>query len=120
MTLIYLSLEVPGGDYGECVTETCIVDGREHDKLWTVQRKPFGTGLYWNGINLNGEKVLIEGSLPNRVDRLPRDAKPVSPENAARVWHEDNESHVFGGPNVAKALREAIARENRRSEFTRA
>lgn len=116
MATIYLSLLVEGGSYGECVQEACADprygDGHTDDKLWIVKRKPFDTGLAWRGIRLNGEKVLIEGSLPNRVAKLPRDAKPLPPEAAAIAWHESNESHVFGGPNVAKALREAIAASN--------
>lgn len=113
MTTIYLSLNI-SSEYGDCTQAECLVCGKNHDALWTVRRVPFDTGLYWRGINLNGEKVLIEGSLPNRVDRLPRDAKLVSREDTARLWHDDNESHVFGGPNVAKALRETIAAANAR------
>lgn len=33
-------------------------------------------------------------------------------EEAARLWHDDTESHVVGGPNVAKELRAAIAAWN--------
>ena len=112
MTTVYLSLITGNGSSYDCVTETCIVDGREHDKLWTVRRVARDSGLAWPFIVLNGERKLLEGSLPNRVDKLPRDAVEVTPEDAARLWHEDNESHVFGGPNVAKALRETIAAAN--------
>lgn len=113
MTTIFISLLTGSDKYGECFIDfPCLLCGAEHDMLWTIERKPFDTGLWWSGAWINGEKVLIEGSLPNRVTKLPRGAKRVSRAVAATVWHEDNESHVFGGPNVAKALREEIARSN--------
>jgi hypothetical protein len=102
----------------------CLVCGKPHDKLWTVVRRTTAWGP-WPVAQISerdergrfGSKTVIDPSLPTTVTFLPKDAVEVSPEDAARVWHEDNESHVFGGPNVAKALRESIAQANK--EVTR-
>lgn len=115
MATVYLSLQKADSDqYHDCVQEPCLAGDRSHDKLWSVQRRAYDSGLYWPYILLNGERTLIEGSLPNVVKKIPNDAMSVTPREAARLWHDDNESHVFGGPNVAKKLRETIADANAR------
>lgn len=113
MTTVFISLLVKDGSYGECVTEECPADGKQHDSLWTIERQTYDSGLVWPRIKVNREWALLEGSLPNRVKKLPLDAVKVEGDAFVRVWHEDNESHVFGGPNVAKALRESIAAHNK-------
>jgi hypothetical protein len=92
--------------------EPCTRCGRTHDALWTIRRVARDSGLYWPFVQINGKRVLLDASLPTTVDRLPRDARPVDAETAARLWHDDNESHTFGGPNVAAALRASIAEHN--------
>ncbi len=94
------------------VTDPCRRCGRHHDRLWTVRRALVDTMGHFPVYRLNGEEVPVDPSLPHTVDRLPRDAEPVDPDTAAALWHSDNESHVFGGPNIAAALRAAIADTN--------
>jgi len=125
MARIYLSLNTGSGQYGDCVQEErCLIDvhyhpqGHTEDRLWVIKRKLKPWGHFATAM-INGTSMVIDGSLPTRVDKLPRDAKLVSREDNARLWHEDNESHVFGGPNVAKALREQIARDNAAVAFAR-
>lgn len=114
MGRIFISLQRPGStEWRDCVTEQCIACGRDHDKVWSIERKlePWG---HFATATINGQSVVIDASLPHVVDRVPRDARTLTPSQLARIWHEDNESHVFGGPNVAKALRQAIAEANAR------
>ena len=113
MSRIFVSLELPDGGYRDCVTETCIVCGRDHDKVWVIKRKTEAWGHFGVAL-INGKREVIDASLPTIVHKIPRGARELTPDELARVWHEDNESHVFGGPNVAKMLREAIAEANAR------
>lgn len=108
-----LTVDVPlsGRD---CKQAECVNCGRSHDRLWLIYRRAYDSGLYWPFVNLNGSRHLLDATLPTTVDRLPRDARPVDPAESARLWHEDNESHTFGGPNIAAALRSAIAAANGR------
>ena len=121
MSTIIISLQQPGSTaWRDCVLDsTCVSCGDRHDKLWTVSRRVepwghFGVAAI-NEREANGRfahKVVIDSSLPTVVATLPKDAVEVDRDTAARWWHDDNESHVFGGPNVAKALRESIAAHN--------
>lgn len=81
--------------------------GTHELRLWVIQRKgtPWG---HFATANICGESRVIDASLPTRVPYIPNGAEECSPEEVANLWHEDNESHVFGGPNIAKALREAV------------
>lgn len=97
--------------------DPCAQCGRHHPALWIIRRVPVDLGLAFYGFRINGAVRAPDMSIPYTVDRLPRDARPVSAADAVRLWHEDNESHVFGGPNVARALRETIAAHN--AEVTR-
>ena len=119
MARIFLSKQVPGGSYHECEQVGCIRCGRDHDKVWMVTRriKPWGhfATAVINKRNERGQfgrSEVIDASLPHVVFLIPKDAIAATPEEAAGFWHDDNESHVFGGPNVAKALREAIKASN--------
>lgn len=121
MATIYLSLAIEGGSYHECEQVGCIRCGRDHDKVWVVTRpvKPWGhfATAVINRRTKDGQfgaSEVIDASLPHVVSQIPKDAVFVGPEAAAILWHDDNESHVFGGPNVAKALRERIAELNAR------
>ncbi len=98
-------LELNGEPEGLC--SDCITGTGHPLVLWEIERKPKPWG-HFATVTINGESHVIDASLPHKVDQLPRDAKQVEADLAERYWHEDNESHVFGGPNVAKALREAI------------
>lgn len=117
--------DVPGHDHDLLlfavfhpnVEVECLACPRMHDKLWTVDRRPEPWG-HFSVAQINkrdargrfARKTVIDRSLPTTVDLLPPDAVELSPEEAARTWHYDNESHVFGGPHLARYLREAIAR----------
>ena len=107
MARIFVSVELPDGGYRDCIQQTCMECGKPHDKVWLIRRKvePWGN---FGVAAINGKREVIDASLPTVVAKIPRGAYELDPEHLARVWHEDNESHVFGGPNVAKALREAI------------
>jgi hypothetical protein len=114
MARIYVSLLRPGSAL-DCVEGTCADCGRLHDKVWRIRRSLADTFGHFAVFRINGEQVPVDASLPHRVDRLPRGAEALSPAESARLWHDDNESHVFGGPNVAEALRDSIARTHGRS-----
>ena len=128
MSTNHISLQRPGSDrYRDAVQESCIVPDcqwRSHDKVWRIKRPVRPWGHFVTAV-INkrdprgrfGSSEVIDGSLPHHVTQLPQDAVELTPAELARVWHEDNESHVFGGPNVAKALRESIAAHN--EEVTR-
>lgn len=112
MARIFISVELPDGGYRDCVpADTCVQCGDRHDKVWLIRRKaePWG---HFGVATINGKREVIDASLPTVVAKIPRGAVELGPQELARVWHEDNESHVFGGPNVAKALREAIKLHN--------
>lgn len=80
-------------------------------RLFEINRKPEAFG-HFAVVNLNGEKSVIDVSLPHEVDKLPRDAKQIDPEIAEQYWHDESGNHTFGGPDVARALRESIAEVN--------
>ena len=77
-------------------------------KLYYIRRRvrPWG---HFGTASINGTVQVLDASLPHRVARVPRDAVPEIMES---YWHDDNESHVFGGPNVAATLRPTIAAHN--------
>lgn len=83
-------------------------ESRHPAHLYSVERSLRPWGHFATAV-INRRSEVIDASLPHRVTKLPPDAKVLPPEEVERMWHEDNESHVFGGPNVAKALRQAIA-----------
>lgn len=80
----------------DCEREVCPQCGREHDALWAVRRVPVGTLGHFVVFRLNGAAIVPDASVPHTVDRLPRDARRVAPDDAARLWHDDSGSHVFG------------------------
>ena len=82
-------------------------------RLWVIHRKakPWG---HFAVASINGEERVLDSSLPTKVDRVPKGAVELQGPEVARLWHEDNESHVFGGPNIAKQLRASIKAHNER------
>lgn len=104
-------LTVRGGGEGKLDTcpDTC--RGSHPLLLYVVQRKATAFG-HFPVVSLNGTSEVIDPSLPTEVERLPRDARILSPKATSQAWHDDNESHVFAGPNVAAQLRAAIKRVN--------
>lgn len=81
----------------------------KHAQLWVIQRVLADTFGHFPVFRINGERRVIDVSLPTNLVRIPRDARKLSPIETHNVWMDDNESHVFGGPNVAKALRASVA-----------
>jgi hypothetical protein len=121
LVTIYLSRTLDGTeDRGaDTVREDCPVPTCRygtHDVLWRIRRVPLETGLYWRAARINGTRHLIEGSLPNVIGRIPRDAVRLSAAESHAIWCDDNESHTFGGPNIAAALRSAVRAENGRAD----
>jgi hypothetical protein len=104
----------------DCERETCAACGRDHDVLWRIVRRPLASFGPWPVARILERDArgryarahVIDPSLPTAVAELPADAARLAPAEAARLWHDDNESHTFGGPNVAAALRAMIARAN--------
>jgi len=94
----------------DCERETCPSCGRQHDALWTIHRVPVAPFGHFTVYRVNGSEHVPDMSTPMALERLPRDARRISAEDAARLWHDDNESHIFGGPNVAAMLRAAVRR----------
>jgi len=108
---IFIRLE--GDDEGSLPTCPPTCRGSHELRLWVIHRRGEAWGHFATA-NINGESRVIDASLPTIVKAVPRGAEECSPEEVANLWHEDNESHVFGGPNVAKALRYVIKAENPR------
>lgn len=86
----------------------CSVCGSHHDRLWTIERSsrayhPFG---HFPVYHINGGPEVIDGTLPTVLTKLPRDAKPVAPAEADRIWHST--SHCFGSTvDMGELLRTA-------------
>ncbi len=99
------------GDVGSLPTCPPTCRGSHELRLWVIRRhaEPWG---HFAVVRINAEHRVIDSSLPTAVERVPRGAKECSPDRVANLWHEDNESHVFGGPNVAKQLRDGIHAAN--------
>jgi hypothetical protein len=107
-------IRLAGGDMGTLPTCPPTCHGTHEKQLWVIHRvgTPWG---HFATADINGESRVIDASLPTVVERVPRGADKCSPDEVANLWHEDNESHVFGGSNIAKILREAIHAENARA-----
>jgi hypothetical protein len=99
----------PEGSLPECPA-SCY--GMHPLRLFEIFRRGKAWGHFATAL-INGERQVIDGSLPHEVDRVPRGARELPAATVASYWHDDNESHVFGGPNVAAALRATIAEANR-------
>ncbi len=99
------------GDVGSLPTCPPTCRGSHELRLWVIRRVGTPWGHFATAM-INGRPRVIDASLPTTVDMIPRGAKECSPDRVANLWHEDNESHVFGGPNVAKQLRAYIHATN--------
>ena len=60
-------------------------DNRQYDVLYTIKRKLFGN-IQLCGVRINNQFKCIDLTLPTEVDKLPRDAKRVSNEEAEKIW----------------------------------
>lgn len=55
-------------------------------KLYRIWRKPAGMFGCWVVFRYNGEEHVPDLSIPIGVDKLPRDAEPLTDEEAASYW----------------------------------
>jgi len=78
------------------LTEPCSQCSKSHEILWIIKRRPAGVLGHFPIFRINGSEVLVDASLPTGVLALPRDAKRLSPEKAAKLWHSTSELHEFG------------------------
>jgi hypothetical protein len=82
----------------ERLSEPCVWPGcgKSHDILYTIQRRASGTLGHFPVFKINRSKVVVDVSLPTGVITLPKDAVRVTPERAARLWHDTSGLHEFG------------------------
>ena len=55
-------------------------------KLYRIYRRPVDMCGCWVVFRYNGEKHVPDLSVPIYTDKLPRDAKPLTDEEAAKYW----------------------------------
>ncbi len=73
------------GDEAELVP--CGQCGKAHARLYKVIRKPKGMFGCWVVFHWNNADHVPDLSCPIATFQLPKDAKPVSDEENARMWH---------------------------------
>ena len=73
------------GDVAELAP--CVQCGKTHARLYKVTRKPRGMFGCWVVFRWNNEEHVPDLSCPIAVFALPKDAKPVSDEENAILWH---------------------------------
>ena len=78
------------------LSEPCPQCNKSHEILWIIKRRPAGIFGHFPVFRINGSEVIVDASLPTGVLALPRDAKRLSPEKAAKLWHSTSELHEFG------------------------
>lgn len=112
---IYIALQKPDSDaYHDTTTQPCPFCGDQHEKLWLINRVVKELMGHFPIVMLGGARVVIDQSLPTVVMKLPREATPLYVDDLHQVWTTNSESHVFGGPDTGKALRQAIKEANER------
>lgn len=65
----------------------CATCGKDHERIHVAYRKPCGMFGPWVQFRYNGEIHVPDLSIPISVERLPRDAQPLSDEENERMWH---------------------------------
>lgn len=63
-------------------------NNKEYDVLYTIRRKLIGN-MQLCGIRVNNQYKYVDFTLPTELDKLPRDAKRVSNEEAEKIWATD-------------------------------
>lgn len=63
-----------------------LADGKTRPKLYRVFRRPVGILGCWVQFRYNGEIHVPDLSVPVSVFKLPRDARPLSDEEALAYW----------------------------------
>lgn len=80
----YPDLPTSGQDAELVVCSTC---GRKHPRIYIAVRQPVDMLGCWVRFRINGKLSAPDLSVPIATFKLPRDAKPVSDEENARMWH---------------------------------
>ena len=65
----------------------CKTCGQQHAKIHVAYRKPRGMFGCWVVFCYNGEEHVPDLSVPISIEKLPRDAKPLSDEECSKYWH---------------------------------
>lgn len=65
----------------------CSVCNEEHPQLYVAWRKPRGMFGVWVVFQYNGQEQVPDLSIPIDVEKLPRDARPLSLEENSQAWH---------------------------------
>ena len=68
-------------------TFVCPTCDKVHPHIHIAIRKPCGMFGCWVVFRYNGEEHVPDLSIPISVTKLPRDAKRLSIEQSARIWH---------------------------------
>ena len=80
----YSGSAICGDIIDEVMCPTC---QKTHARLYKVTRKPLGMFGCWVVFRWNNETHVPDLSHPIAVFTLPKDAKPVSDEENATMWH---------------------------------
>ena len=81
-------LHAPGHAFFVCCDPVpCTTCGKVHGRIYRAWRKPVGMFGPWVQFRYNGDVHAPDLSIPIEVERMPRDAEPVSDDDNARLWH---------------------------------
>ena len=89
---------------GFCETYKCGSCGREHDKVWyykPAKSRPFGNFM---AVRVGHDWHVPDSSLPCNVERIPRNAIPLSEAVMSKLWHDDSGCHDFVGSQYTAVL----------------
>jgi hypothetical protein len=67
----------------------CTKCNGSHSQLYILWRKPVGMCGCWVVFRYNGEEHVPDLSCPFGIDKLPRDAIKLSPEQNSEEWHKE-------------------------------
>lgn len=65
----------------------CYICNGSHPQIYVAWRKPKGMFGCWVVFEYNGEKQVPDLSIPIEVGKLPRDARPLPPDENSQAWH---------------------------------
>lgn len=76
-------------------------DEKQYAKLWLINRVVFGrAGIHASFARINGDEKVLDGTVPEFVEDIPRDAIEV-PQGVAELLHKAN-SHYFGNISLTE------------------
>lgn len=76
-------------------TRDMIVRGLSHQRFYVIDRAIREFVGPWPVAMINGEKRLIDGSVPTHLDRIPRDAVEITGELAESILHNQDGHHAW-------------------------